>query len=138
MTDTNHAHPAAEGPVEGDGVHYRGLIWFLAVMAITVLVSNGLMVGTFKFLNHQIEAADPPRSSVAKPAGQQPPAPNLLYQSTGTAETNEPGYLARYRAKEDAELNGYALDKATGVAHIPIDKAKELVLKKGLPPRDVK
>ena len=136
MTDTNHSHPAAEGPVESDGIHYRGLIWFLAVMAITVLVSQGLMVGTFKFLNRQITAADTPRSNIAIPAGQLPPSPNLLYQSTGTPASNEAGYLDEFRQKEEAVLNGYALDKGTGVAHIPIEKAKALLLQKGLPARE--
>ena len=34
MADTNHSHTGSI-PVEGDGISYRGIIWFVAVLAIT-------------------------------------------------------------------------------------------------------
>ena len=135
MSDTNHHAHTGDGPVEGDGIHYRGLIWFLAVMALTVLVSQGLMLGTFKWINSHLRSTDTARSPLAIPAGQHPPQPNLLYQSTGTPESNEPGYLRQFREKEEHALTSYALDKATGTARLPIEKAKELLLERGLPVR---
>ena len=77
MADTNHA-PAWMGPVEGDGIQYRGIIWFLVIMAVTVLVSAGLMVGTFKWFEREVKLADAPRPPMAQAPGQMPPAPNLL------------------------------------------------------------
>ena len=45
--------------------------------------------------------------------------------------------LSRFRAREDAELNGYAwINRTTGVARIPIDRAMDLVLQQGLPARN--
>lgn len=135
MAHTNHTHGHAHAPdpVEGDGVSYRGIVWFVGILALTVVVSEGLMVGVFKWLEHDTISQDAPRVPLAAPAGQMPPAPNLLYLHTGSPQLSEPGNLEQFRAKEDAILKGYALDSATGVVRIPIDRAKALLLERGLP-----
>jgi hypothetical protein len=135
MSDTNHHNVTGEGPVEVDGVHYRGLIWFLVVMALTVLISQALMLGTFKWLNSYLRNADAARSPLAVPAGALPPQPNLLYESSGSPAQNEPGYLRQFKEKEEHALTSYAFDKATGTAKIPIEKAKTLLLERGLAAR---
>jgi len=44
--------------------------------------------------------------------------------------------LREFRAWEDAELNSYGwIDKTSGVVRIPIERAMDLVLQKGLPTR---
>jgi len=135
MADINHHSHVGEGPVEGDGISYRGIIWFVVVMAVTVMGSQALMVGTFKWFEHQVAAADAPRSPIAAPQGQLPPKPNLLFEESGSPQQNERGYLHEVQGKEDAILHGYAYDTATGAARIPIDKAKDLLLERGLPVR---
>ncbi len=122
--------------MEGDGISYRGVVWFVAVLVITTLVSQLLMVGTFKWLDHDFKSADAPRAPLAAPTGQLPPAPNLQYLSSGSPQVSDPGNLEQFREKEDAILKGYSYDKASGVALIPIDRAKELLLQRGLPSRD--
>jgi hypothetical protein len=141
MADINHSHPGTE-PVEGDGISYPGIIWFIGILVVTTLVSQVLMVGTFKWLDHDFKASDAPRAPLAAPPGQLPPAPNLLYLSSGSPlstapqQFSEPGNLEQFRAKEDAILKGYSYDKASGAAQVPIDRAKELLLQRGLPTRD--
>ena len=135
MADTNHGH-AEIGPVEGDGISYRGILWFVAILVITTLVSQALMVGTFKWLDREFKSADAPRAPLAAPIGQLPPAPNLLYLSSDSPQLSEPGNLRQFREKEEAILKGYSYDKASGAARIPIDRAKELLLQRGLPSRD--
>ena len=49
MADTNHS-PLVDVPVEGDGISYRGIVWFVGVLAITTMASQLLMVGLFKYL----------------------------------------------------------------------------------------
>ena len=138
MADTKHPNPdpAGPGPVESDGISYRGIIWFIAVLAITVFVSNLLMVGAFKVFDHQVVSADKGRPPLATPAGAAPPGPNLLFQQSGSPQVSEPGNLQRFREREDAALRGYSLDKTSGAATIPIDRAKALLLERGLPTRD--
>jgi hypothetical protein len=136
MADTNHSHthaPVGADPVEGDGVSYRGIGWFVVVLALTTFISQGLMAVLFKYLQHETVQSDPPRPALAAPAGQLPPAPNLLYLKTEEPEVSEPGNLARFREQEESVLHGYAIDNATGTVRIPIERAKALLLERGLP-----
>jgi hypothetical protein len=141
--DTNHSHAHAGHaheshvgiPVESDGITYRGIIWFVGVLFVTALVIELAMFVVFRALNYQIRVNDPPRPPLATPAGQLPPAPNLLYEKSGAADQNEPGYLRQFREREESALTSYSVDKAAGTAKLPIARAKELLLQRGLPSR---
>jgi hypothetical protein len=126
MADINHHTALAEVPVEGDGIHYRGIVWFVVVLVVTTLVSAGLMVLLLNYLQHDAEANGVKRSPLAAPVGQLPPGPNLL--------TDEPSNLKPFREGEEKKLNTYQwIDKNAGTVRLPIDRAKELLLQKGLP-----
>ena len=57
-----------------------------------------------------------------------PPEPRL--------QANPPLDLKKYRAAEEAELGSYGwVDKPNGVVRIPVERALELVLERGLPAR---
>jgi hypothetical protein len=63
---------------------------------------------------------------MSAPAGTMPPPPNLL--------TNEPLNLKNFRDHEAEVLETYAWqDKNAGVVRVPVDRAKELILERGLP-----
>jgi hypothetical protein len=52
-------------------------------------------------------------------------------------QTTEPADLAAYRSDKETKLTSFGwVDKAAGTVHIPVQSAKELVLKRGFPPRD--
>jgi hypothetical protein len=68
-----------------------------------------------------------PRPTLAVKTGTPPPGPNLL--------TDEPANLQTFRKSEHERLTTYGLDRNTGAVRIPIDRAKELVLERGLPAR---
>ncbi|HKW02671.1 MAG TPA: hypothetical protein VJN96_22805 [Vicinamibacterales bacterium] len=131
MADTKHAHAAAAaslGPTEGDGISYKGLLWFGVILAGTTLVCQVLMWGMFALLEKQAVRDDVARSPVAAPAGTLAPPPNLL--------TDEPGNLANFRRQEDESLSSYGwVDRNAGLVRIPIARAKSLLLEKGLPVR---
>jgi len=58
----------------------------------------------------------------------QPPEPRL--------QTNPRGDLRALRDQEDELLNGYSwADKSAGVVRIPIERAMQLTLERGLPAR---
>jgi hypothetical protein len=131
MADTKHAHAAATaplGPTEGDGISYKGLVWFGAILAGTTLVCQILMWGLFDLFDRQATRDDVARAPLAAPAGTLPPPPNLL--------TDEAGNLANFRHQEDEALSTYGwVDRNGGVVRIPIDRAKALLLERGLPVR---
>jgi hypothetical protein len=133
MADTKHPHVPSlhqtpKLPVEGDGINYHGIVWFVVTLTIVTLVCQILMWALFAVLDKRAVSNDSPRSALAAPQGTMPPPPNL--------RTNEPGDLHTFRENEDKILSTYDwIDKDKGVVRIPIDRAKELLLERGLPTR---
>ncbi len=136
MADTKHP-PAASPPVEGDGVNYGGLVWFVVILTAVTVVCQVLMWGLLAALETRADRRDVPRAPLAAPQGQAPPGPNLLAVLPDTY--GEPAALKDFRAREDAILNSYGwVDLNAGTVRIPIHRAKDLLLERGLPVRDVK
>ncbi len=109
-------------------VNIRTLLAFAAALAMVVAISAGLMYGLFVVLEKQAEKRDPQLSPLAAPEGQAPNGVRLL--------TNEPGNLRRFRDEENSKLQGYGwMNQTEGIAHVPIDLAKKLVVQHGLAAR---
>jgi hypothetical protein len=124
MADTETRHLAP--PVEGDGVSYQGIAWFVVILAGTTVFCMALVWGLFEVMDYRNERAQ--AAPLAAPAGQLPPGPNLL--------TDEAGNLREFRQREDAALGSYGwADPATETVRLPIARAKEMLLERGLPVR---
>ena len=66
MSDTSHHHaPAGSEPTEGDGVNYRGIVWFVAILAGTTFACQLLMWGMFAFMDRQAAKDDAAHPSLA-------------------------------------------------------------------------
>jgi hypothetical protein len=147
MADTkHHAHAATPSPVEGDGVSYSGIVWFVVLLAATTLICQVLMVVLLKAFQYQastnqvepsplaarVDVRDAPEGRVypdMKSIGlKSGPQPQLLVR--------EPANLADLRAHEHEVLTTYDwVDKAAGTVRMPIDKAKDKLIEQGLPVR---
>jgi hypothetical protein len=113
---------------EHSDVNFRNVLAFAAALAVVVAVAAGLMYGLFVVLEKQAESRDPQVSPFAPAEGQAPKGPRLL--------TNEPGNLRRFNQEEDSKLQGYGwMNQGGGIAHVPIDLAKKLVVEHGLAAR---
>jgi hypothetical protein len=143
MSTTSAASESGAAPVQTDGVNFRGIVWFLVVIFVTTFVCQGLVTGIFKYFEYDVDQSDPGRAplaaSVSMPqikdgrvlAGTPMPEPNLL--------ADDPAPLAAFRADEESRLTTYGVtDKNAGTYRIPIERAKELLLKQGLPARTSK
>jgi hypothetical protein len=143
MSTTSAASDSGADPVQTDGVDFRGIVWFLVVIFVTTFVCQGLVVGIFKYFEYDADKTDAPRAplaaSVSMPhiedgrvaAGTPMPEPNLL--------ADDPAPLAAFRADEETLLGTYGVtDKNAGTYRIPIERAKDLLLKQGLPARTSK
>jgi hypothetical protein len=142
MADTKH-RGAASAPVEGDGIRYSGITWFVVILTVTTLVCQALMWALFVVLEKREASMAATRPPLSAPVGQAPPSPNLLYIDTTTniqePVLGEPTNLERFRQMEDASLTSYGwMDRATETFHIPIEAAKTLLLERGLPTREAK
>lgn len=99
---------------EHSDVNVRALLMFcFGLMAVTAVVMVA-MGALFRVFEGQAAANDPLVSPVARPAGQTPPEPRLLY--------DEPQNLQRFRAQQAEVLKG-------------IHDAKKRLLETGLPIR---
>jgi hypothetical protein len=117
---------------ETSDINLRAIIGFMVVLTVIVLAVDVAMYGLFKLFAHMEVKNDPivtPLAPQPAPAtGGPEPAPGL--QVTPWHD------LTEFRAAQTAYLHGYGwVDETTGIARVPIDKAKEMLLKKGLPVR---
>jgi hypothetical protein len=137
---THDAHHARHGHADHDGlynedvahedsdVNIRQLIGYTIGLLALCLAAAAVVLVVFNMLEGQAAKADPVLSPNAIPAGQQPPEPRLL--------VNEPGALLKQREAEAEMLGKYGwVDQAAGVARVPIDEAKKLLLQRGVPIR---
>jgi hypothetical protein len=130
MAGTNsHSHdPLAGLPVQSDDVSFSGIVWFVVILTITTLFCAALVGGMFSYMFWSAVESEAPRSTLARPVGTPPPGAVLL--------TDEPANLRTFRQTEDATLSTYDwIDRNAGTVRIPIDRAKELLLERGLPVR---
>ncbi len=108
------------------GVGYRFALWLGVAMAL----SAALVYGIFLFLGRQAVERDNAarRFPLAAGVSQEPPSPRLQTQPFKD--------VYQLKAEQRGALTSYGwIDKANGVAHIPIERAMELTLQRGLPAR---
>jgi hypothetical protein len=123
-------------------VNLRAIGVSVGVLGVTVLVSQVAMYVLFGWFEDEARRKDPPQSPLAAPATEQPASTTgSPYFSTGVTGpqllTDEPTALAKQRAEEAKRLQSYGwVNQAAGVAHVPIDEAKKLIVQRGLPVRE--
>ena len=140
MADTNPHASAA--PVEGDGVSYSGIVWFVVILAVTTLVCQGLMFVLLKTFKYQATVAEvSPVAAVTEHTsteGRVYPTVTSIGSTSAQPKllVNEPLNLKAFREHEHEVLTTYGwTDKSAGVVRIPIDRAKDLLIERGLPVR---
>lgn len=107
-------------------IGYNFAIWLGASM----LMSLGIVYGAFWYFERQAVATDVATQQFPLAAGveKEPPMPRLQSQPFKDV------YLLRRGQNERLDSYGW-VDKESGVVHIPIDRAMELSLERGLPVR---
>jgi hypothetical protein len=105
-------------------VDVAGVVWF-AVALVIVIVAVAL--GTHFSLSIADRRPAPGTANRSPFARDRlPPAPRL--------QASPPADMAAFRTQENAILDSSGwIDQAGGVAHIPIEAAKKLLLERGLP-----
>jgi hypothetical protein len=111
---------------EKNDVSTGPVVKFAVGLAVaTVLVQLG-MWGLFRLLASQSKSIDRPiPAMVEKSFKRLPPAPHL--------EDRPLAPRAILNAQEDARLSSYGwVDKNTGIVHVPIDRAIDLIAQRGI------
>jgi hypothetical protein len=113
---------------EEKDVSISGVVWFVVALVGIAAAIHLSMYGLFRVFNHMEAAAEPDVTPLLRPAGERPPEPTL--QTTPWQD------LAHFRANEERALHSFGwVDEKAGIAHVPVEKAKALLLQRGLPVR---
>jgi hypothetical protein len=131
-TDALHNDDVAH---EHSDINVRAVITSAVVISVVCISTAGLMYLLMMLLESQAEGRDPKLSPLSMPATQMPPT-TIASPTFGSAPeprlmTNEPMNLDQVREQLRNQLTGYAwVDEKAGIARIPIDEAKKLVIEK--------
>jgi hypothetical protein len=123
---------------EHEDLSPTGVFYFMAGLAVVVVVIYFILLGMYHFLDTYQRAHQPPVSPmVTAPADtrtvshedtQAFPQPRL--------EESERSQLRQFTEDQDRKLATYNwVDKDKGLVQIPIDRAMELIVERGLPVR---
>ena len=119
LPDSRTAH-------EANGLKVRGLIGFAAALVALTGVALGVMAVVMRGLapkERELESLAPTRF-----AGDTGEYPSPRVQADPVVE------LRQMKAEDLGRLNQYGwIDRESGVAHIPIDRAIDILARKGLP-----
>lgn len=127
-------------------VKIRPIAWFIAGLTIATIVIFWLMAGLLGVFERGGEKADlqSKPSPMAAERQKLPPEPRLqlapgtVEQAEGKAGPNLSSdhpleEIQRFKTEEEQKLSTYGwVDQKSGIARIPIEEAKKLVLKRGL------
>lgn len=118
----------AEGYEERDlsvrGILLFGIVFVLALGLVLVLATGVQWL----FVGHAPPVQSPPQGLANAPSAPTFPAPAL--------EAVPGAAYEQFLAQEQKLLNSYGwVDQKAGIVHIPIDRAMDLLLQKGLPTR---
>jgi hypothetical protein len=112
---------------EVEDIRATPVLKFLVGLALTCVVVAFLLVAFYRAMRSYV-------------AAQQPPPPHMAFEAdrkaTGPALQESPAPdLAVYQAGEEKALTTYGwVDRARGVARIPVEEAMRLTAERGLPP----
>jgi hypothetical protein len=127
MRHTEH-EPAAEAGHETSDVSIGAIVKFGIGLAAVVLLVHLATWGLFRVMDAREEKRDRPLPPlVAAALRRTPPGPRL-----------EPDALSprrRMQAEENAALTTYGwVDRDAGIVRMPIERAMEILVERGLPP----
>jgi len=118
------AHPTGPGHERTDA-DTRKVLMFGVGLAVIILAACFAMWITFAYLNAHQPPTGPPPSPLATER-RLPPEPRLQ-----VSETED---ISKVVADQDKHLSNYGwVDKDGGIAHIPIQRAMDLILERGIP-----
>lgn len=123
---------------EHEDLSPAGVFYFMAGLALFGLIIYLIVFGMYRFLDTYERAHQPPMSPMVTP---QADTRAVTHEDTQTfpqprLEENEQTQFRQFIEGQDRKLATYNwVDKDKGVVQIPIDRAMELIVERGLPVR---
>jgi hypothetical protein len=145
--DTHPVNNNAHGDFERKDVGVGAVVGFLVALAVGLVIVYFVIDGVYHFLEKHSEAEQTPISPLVTNAEKDtrriPPQYGDDYQKylkegfpSPQLETDERSQLNEVRLREENILSTYDyVDKNAGTIRIPIDRAMDLLVQRGLPVR---
>ena len=134
---TEHRHENHNGPgFEREDLGGRPVYGFMVSLAVIGVVIYYMLWGMFRFLDAYEKKQQISKSPLVKyETDTRMVAPEKITQfPEPRLETDERHEVTPIRYQEEETLNSYGwVDQNAGVAHIPIERAMQLVAERGLP-----
>jgi hypothetical protein len=133
-------HENGHGSFERQDLQVSGILYFLlTIVVVTTLCLFGLR-GVFAFLDHREKALQPAVNPLVTnvPTDTRHVAPGYPQAAfpNPKLEEDERGQLNGIRLEEEKTLYSYGwVDEKAGTLRIPIDRAMDLLVQRGLPVR---
>jgi hypothetical protein len=122
--DSPHGVPASSPGYETRDANVRGVFYFLVILGVVLIFTALLCWGMFKYFS--ASQASPAQDSAFAGTRQLPSGPQL--------QVNPRQDYLQFRAAQERSLQSYAWeDRSAGKVRVPIERAMELLLQKGLP-----
>jgi hypothetical protein len=135
----NHGHQETE--FEHEDLGSRGVFVFMIGLAVSIVIIYFIIVGMYRFLDNyersQMATASPlitSKGAMSRVVTQEDMDKTFKDNGAPMLETNERGQLHDFLMDQETQLNSYGwVDEKAGVAHIPIERAMELLAQRGVP-----
>src|SRR6266851_3963000 len=138
--ETKHENGNGHGSYERQDLRPSGILYFLLGLAVATLLCILALKGLFAFLEHREKASQPPVNPLVTnvPADTRRVAPGYPQSAfpSPKLEEDDRGQLNDIRLNEEKVLYTYGwVDEKAGTVHIPIERAMDLLVARGLPVR---
>src|ERR1019366_3235500 len=138
---TNHGHSGHDTGFEREDLGSRGVFAFMIGLAIVGVVIYFIIVGMYTFLDNyersQMTTASPlvtSKGAMSRVVTQEDMDKAFKENGAPMLERNEGSDLRKDLVNQENQLNSYGwVDEKAGVAHVPIERAMELTVQRGLP-----
>ncbi|MGA8215337.1 MAG: hypothetical protein WB799_17200 [Candidatus Sulfotelmatobacter sp.] len=141
-SETKHESTTGHGSFERQDLQASGVLYFLLGLAVAVLLCILGLRGLFVFLDHREKAAqpavDPLVTNVPTDTRRISNPDEYLKKAfpDPRLETDERNQLNKETVREEGLLYSYGwVDEKAGTVHIPIERALDLIVQRGLPVR---
>ncbi len=138
---SNHGNSGHETEFEREDLSTRGVFAFMIGLAIVGVVIYFIIAGMYTFLDKyersQMATASPldtSKGAMSRVVTQADMDKAFKDNGAPMLEVNERGQFRDFLINQEKQLNSYGwVDEGAGVAHIPIERAMELIVQRGLP-----
>jgi hypothetical protein len=137
----NHGHSGHDVEFEHEDLASRGVFAFMIGLAVVGIVIYFIIVGMYHFLDNyersQMATASPlmtTKGAISRVVTQDDMDKAFKDNGAPMLETNEMGQFRDFLMNQEKQLNSYGwVDENAGVAHIPIERAMDLLVERKLP-----